>query len=134
MRASVRPCVLGVRGKPEASPKLHRGPPSARVRKQAVVSALLLGQAVENEWGDVVRSGERETEDHLVERVARIMFDGATRRLHWMVGIGLIDKTKQVAVVSRCLVRGDWSVCRPVRQVGYRANADEVLRGGQAVG
>ena len=101
MRASVRRCVLGVRGKPEASPKLHRGPPSARIRKQAVVSALLLGQAVENEWGDVVRSGERETDHHLVERVARFMFDGATRRLHWMVGIRLIDKTKQVAVVSR---------------------------------
>jgi AbiV family abortive infection protein len=93
--------VLALWGKPETSPalKLNSKRPSAHIRKQAAVSSLLLGESLANEWGDVVK--EKQETEGLIER----MFDNTTGRFHWMVGIGALDKMKQIA-----LYRDDWSI------------------------
>jgi len=92
--------VLDLWGKPEASPKLNKRL-SAHVKKQAAVSSLLLAESVANELGEVIMNGP--INDELVERVARFMHENKSGRFHWLVGIGAVDKTKQVA-----LYRDDW--------------------------
>jgi AbiV family abortive infection protein len=92
--------VLDLWGWPEASPKPSKRP-SAHVRKQAAVSSLLLAESVTKEWGDFInREGPSEA---LVEGVARSMHHSEPGRFHWMVGIGAVDKTKQLS-----LYRDDW--------------------------
>jgi AbiV family abortive infection protein len=90
--------VLDLWGNPEARPKLSKRSkrPSAHVKKQAAVSSLLLAEAVMKELGEVIISGS--VDDELVERVARFMHENDSGRFHWLVGIGALDKTKQVAL------------------------------------
>jgi AbiV family abortive infection protein len=88
--------VLDLWGKPEAPPKLINKRPSAHVKKQAAVSSLLLAESVAKELGEVIVSGA--ADDELVERAARFMHESDSGRFHWLVGIGAVDKTKQVAL------------------------------------
>jgi AbiV family abortive infection protein len=90
--------VLDLWGKPVALPKVSKPNKrsSAHVKKQAAVSSLLLADSVTKELGEVITSGA--VDDVLVERVARFMHDSDSGRFHWLVGIGAVDKTKQVAL------------------------------------
>ena len=92
--------VLELWGKPEPSPK-PSGRPSAHVRKQAAVSSLLLAQRVAKDLGEEITVGPV-TKD-LVERVARFIYESEDGRFHRLVGMGAVDRTKQVA-----LYRDDW--------------------------
>jgi AbiV family abortive infection protein len=92
--------LLNLWDRPEASPKPGKRP-SGHVRKQAAVSSLLLAESFTKEWRDLVkREGGSEV---LVEDVARWMRDSEPGRFHGMVGIGAVDKTKQLS-----LYRDDW--------------------------
>jgi AbiV family abortive infection protein len=88
--------VLDLWGQPEAPPKPINKRPSAHVKKQAAVSSLLLAESVTKELGEVIISGA--VDDELVERVASFMHESDSGRFHWLVGIGAVDKTKQVAL------------------------------------
>jgi AbiV family abortive infection protein len=92
--------VLDLWGKSEAQPKLNKRP-SAHVKKQAAVSSLLLAESVAKELGEAIMSGQ--ASDELVERVTSFLHGSESGRFHWLVGIGAVDKTKQVA-----LYRDDW--------------------------
>jgi AbiV family abortive infection protein len=90
--------VLDLWGNPEAPHKLNKlnKRPSAHVKKQAAVSSLLLAESVTKELGEVIISGA--VDDELVERVARFMHESDSGRFHWLVDIGAVDKTKQLAL------------------------------------
>jgi AbiV family abortive infection protein len=92
--------VLHLWGNPEATSKLNKHP-SAPIKKQAAVSSLLLAESVAKELGAAITTGS--ASDELVERVARFMHGSESGRFHWLVRIGAMDKTKQVA-----LYRDDW--------------------------
>lgn len=74
---------------------------SSHLRKQAAVSSLLLAQYTTRELSDVVTSGPINTE--LIERVARAMYASEAGRFDRLVGLGAVDKTKQLA-----FYRDDW--------------------------
>jgi AbiV family abortive infection protein len=79
--------------------KLRR---SSHLRKQLAVAALLLACKA------VVAVGNDEIEgpisDELVERVAKALHDSEEGRFNTHVGLGALDKTKQLA-----LYRDDWA-------------------------
>lgn len=77
-------------------------PHSSHQRKQAAVSALLLARHTTKELGNLITSEPVVTEE-LVERVARAMRDSEAGRFDWVVSIGAVDRTKQLA-----FYRDDW--------------------------
>ena len=87
----------------DASPSVPKsGPrPSSHLRKQAAVSALLLAQYTTKELSDLVTTGP--VTEELIDRVARAMSERDAGKFHRNVGIGAVNKTKQLA-----FYRDDW--------------------------
>ncbi len=92
--------VLDLWGASQSVPKSGKRP-SSHLRKQAAVSSLLLAQYTTKELGDLVSSGPMTAE--LIERVARAMYVSEAGRFARLVGVGAVDKTKQIA-----FYRDDW--------------------------
>ena len=85
-----------------ASQPVHKSGkrPSSHLRKQAL-SSLLLAQYTTKELGDLVSSGPVTAE--LIERVSRAMYESEAGKFVRLVGVGAVDKTKQIA-----FYRDDW--------------------------
>ena len=85
------------------------GPKCRRSHATALGPCQKTGSGVVAPIGRVRREGmgrlvnTEPPSEALVERVARSMYNSEPGRFHWMVGIGAVDKTKQLS-----LYRDDW--------------------------